>query len=282
MILCAIIPATVFVIFFFIMIRRPQRSTLFPYTTLFRSAVRAAIRTSTERTCSAAGGSARNGETRDRKSTRLNSSHEGNSYAVFGLKKKKAFSSSGCLCPVDDKGDPLKATSYMAVGFYVSKYVNKKSDMVLASIFFFNDTATTEIYTLSLHHALPILLGALPVGRVSRRGAERQGVGGGGERAGLRHAGGQRLPPIEVTDRAGLGEGDQPRIGERRTRRDGRPRGATGRRGCTQRQVDVFGGPGRPGWGRRSGWRAGAGARAEGEDHRREAHSIPEERCECP
>src|SRR5438067_3514799 len=55
------------------MIRRPPRSTLFPYTTLFRS------------------------------------------------------------WPVDAKGEPLKATSYMAVGFYVAKYVNKKSDMDLAA-----------------------------------------------------------------------------------------------------------------------------------------------------
>ena len=34
---------------------------------------------------------------------------------------------------VDAKGEPLKATSYMAVGFYVAKYVNKKSDMDLAA-----------------------------------------------------------------------------------------------------------------------------------------------------
>src|SRR5207249_8966176 len=39
------------------------------------------------------------------------------------------FSRSGWLWPVDAKGEPLKATSYMAVGFYVAKYVNKKSDM---------------------------------------------------------------------------------------------------------------------------------------------------------
>src|SRR5207249_2251555 len=38
-----------------------------------------------------------------------------------------AFSRSGWLWPVDAKGEPLKATSYMAVGFYVAKYVNKKS-----------------------------------------------------------------------------------------------------------------------------------------------------------
>src|SRR2546430_577852 len=75
----------------------------------------------------------------DRKSTRLNSSHSQISYAVFCLKKKAvrytqdAFSRSGWLWPVDAKGEPLKATSYMAVGFYVAKYVNQKSDMDLAA-----------------------------------------------------------------------------------------------------------------------------------------------------
>src|SRR3546814_8188344 len=44
-----------------------------------------------------------------------------------------AFSRSGWLWPVDAKGEPLKATSYMAVGFYVDKSVNKKSDMYLAA-----------------------------------------------------------------------------------------------------------------------------------------------------
>src|SRR5207244_11131326 len=44
-----------------------------------------------------------------------------------------AFSRSGWLWPVDAKGEPPKATSYMAVGFYVAKYVNKKSDMDLAA-----------------------------------------------------------------------------------------------------------------------------------------------------
>src|SRR5262249_52077846 len=44
-----------------------------------------------------------------------------------------AFSRSGWLWPVDAKGEPLKATSYMAVGFYLAKYVNKKSDMDLAA-----------------------------------------------------------------------------------------------------------------------------------------------------
>src|SRR5262249_24689196 len=44
---------------------------------------------------------------------------------------RDGFSRSGWLWPVDAKGEPLKATSYMAVVFYVAKYVNKKSDMDL-------------------------------------------------------------------------------------------------------------------------------------------------------
>src|SRR2546426_994587 len=129
------------------MIRRPPRSTLFPYTTLFRSPRPAAGR----RVFTASRGSdppgqsacygprwhgqgARSGSavpchdhrggisgTGDRKSTRLNSSHLVISYAVFCLKKKKKLSPS-------------------PIFFF----------------FFFNDTATTEIYTLSLHDALPI------------------------------------------------------------------------------------------------------------------------------
>src|SRR5438874_9040697 len=84
--------------FFLLMIRRPPRSTLFPYTTLFRSQGRAADLGA--RVSAAAGGAetvrveerqmaARPGVQRDRKSTRLNSSHVEISYAVFCLKKKK-------------------------------------------------------------------------------------------------------------------------------------------------------------------------------------------------
>src|SRR3712207_7699398 len=79
------------------MIRRPPRSTLFPYTTLFRSAepvvpergpdepVRRADHAAVTHLHHADGAGAR----RDRKSTRLNSSHANISYAVFCLKKKK-------------------------------------------------------------------------------------------------------------------------------------------------------------------------------------------------
>src|SRR5207302_10006068 len=75
-----------FLPFFFLMIRRPPRSTLFPYTTLFRSAksnpaASAPVCPKFRRS--------RITWTLDRKSTRLNSSHVKISYAVFCLKKKK-------------------------------------------------------------------------------------------------------------------------------------------------------------------------------------------------
>src|SRR5258708_40370975 len=77
---------------FFLMIRRPPRSTLFPYTTLFRSnGILSASESSFERGSHYDQASAE-GEPRDRKSTRLNSSHQIISYAVFCLKKKKARS----------------------------------------------------------------------------------------------------------------------------------------------------------------------------------------------
>src|SRR5947199_7967351 len=85
------------------MIRRPPRSTLFPYTTLFRSQQRAVGLVARQAVGQAdqvlqqAGAEARHQHagkdlvslTKDRKSTRLNSSHLGISYAVFCLKKKK-------------------------------------------------------------------------------------------------------------------------------------------------------------------------------------------------
>src|SRR5256885_11928613 len=73
------------------MIRRPPRSTLFPYTTLFRSRFRPVTRGSAYRSPQLAGRPARPASrgARDRKSTRLNSSHLVISYAVFCLKKKK-------------------------------------------------------------------------------------------------------------------------------------------------------------------------------------------------
>src|SRR5262245_66536316 len=78
---------------FFSHLPRPPRSTLFPYTTLFRSdwrpdrgELRDRLRCQDRRVPDAG---ARSRQRRDRKSTRLNSSHLGISYAVFCLKKKK-------------------------------------------------------------------------------------------------------------------------------------------------------------------------------------------------
>src|SRR5256885_16363154 len=91
--------------FFFLMIRRPPRSTLFPYTTLFRSPASAcwgARRPERRRRGGGArtirpGSRGRSRAERDRKSTRLNSSHLVISYAVFCLKKKKKDTESTIL-----------------------------------------------------------------------------------------------------------------------------------------------------------------------------------------
>src|SRR5258708_27833044 len=76
--------------FFFLMIRRPPRSTLFPYTTLFRSlGLVVAIATLVLARPTWATWRVGLAVAADRKSTRLNSSHQIISYAVFCLKKKK-------------------------------------------------------------------------------------------------------------------------------------------------------------------------------------------------
>src|SRR5437899_10262080 len=99
------------VLFFFLMIRRPPRSTLFPYTTLFRSVERlrsrlwsspisdkiASNQGTEEPSCA--------GTCKDRKSTRLNSSHLGISYAVFCLKKKNEKQHMAELEPIPGNDD---------------------------------------------------------------------------------------------------------------------------------------------------------------------------------
>src|SRR6516164_4927080 len=98
-------------------------SLALPYTTLFRS---------------------------DRKSTRLNSSHSSMSYAVFCLKKKNPVLFRGqfilgqlCGVAAHDLLPSLVAVDHLDA-------------LDVHAFFFFNDTAPTEIYTLSLHDALPI------------------------------------------------------------------------------------------------------------------------------
>src|SRR3712207_6955916 len=96
-------------VFFFLMIRRPPRSTLFPYTTLFRSpfiqqrrmpffsstVVRVAVVVARSASAMVLSRVMEGSEKEDRKSTRLNSSHANISYAVFCLKKNKT--NSHCL-----------------------------------------------------------------------------------------------------------------------------------------------------------------------------------------
>src|SRR6185503_12626683 len=84
----------------------------------------------------------------DRKSTRLNSSHGYISYAVFCLKKKK-------------QRFPETVSGGFPGGLRLRRGAPRERSPALRSrrpgaFFFFNDTATTEIYTLSLHDALPI------------------------------------------------------------------------------------------------------------------------------
>src|SRR3954449_7010513 len=115
------------------MIRRPPRSTLFPYTTLFRSAASGPWRCGLGRRPAPW-----RGRWTDRKSTRLNSSHTLISYAVFCL-KKKMYS--------------IILSIRAAIGWEFAKPLRRSSSR---NFFFFNDPATTEIYPLSLHAALPI------------------------------------------------------------------------------------------------------------------------------
>src|SRR2546430_13613814 len=97
--------------FFFLMIRRPPRSTLFPYTTLFRSLSADRLRQSMDaghewrRHCGSRVGAH---SKRDRKSTRLNSSHSQISYAVFCLKKKNNFLKKVLLIATDNSSKLLQ------------------------------------------------------------------------------------------------------------------------------------------------------------------------------
>src|SRR3954463_6967834 len=94
----------------------------------------------------------------DRKSTRLNSSHTIISYAVFCLKKRKKVEASpprnaGAWRTVIGQGRSVPALRYRLL---LPAPLHPAFPSPRPSFFFFNDTATTEIYTLSLHDALPI------------------------------------------------------------------------------------------------------------------------------
>src|ERR1017187_4639980 len=123
------------------MIRRPPRSTLFPYTTLFRSGFGPAMCCAASRTPCRRNRMLR----RDRKSTRLNSSHRCISYAVFCLKKEQQQ---------HERSDPDRSRQQHVGG---REPAQQRARLPLPHDFsFFNKTAPTEIYPFSLQAALPI------------------------------------------------------------------------------------------------------------------------------
>src|SRR2546422_959882 len=147
------------------MIRRPPRSTLFPYTTLFRSRPLKAIRDVMRN----GGGAINAGDDcqvvarahpairpGDRKSTRLNSSHGYISYAVFCLKKKKKNQQRVLRVKTQPHVVLMRLVHTWRAAFLSDLCGFMLRNAYLFLFFFFNDTATTEIYTLSLHDALPI------------------------------------------------------------------------------------------------------------------------------
>src|SRR5258708_21476578 len=99
--------------FFFLMIRRPPRSTLFPYTTLFRSHRAARSGAHAPPPPRRALHRFRRGGGGDRKSTRLNSSHQIISYAVFCLKKKIYWQRIEPIISTSQRSAPLLPLSPM-------------------------------------------------------------------------------------------------------------------------------------------------------------------------
>src|SRR6266480_4443702 len=118
--------------FFFLMIRRPPRSTLFPYTTLFRSRH---LRTSHR--SSLFDQHAPSSVTRSEEHTSELQSHV-NLVCRLLLEKKKKSKRSSNRASIPPRSPSIP------------------SPVRFETFFFFNDTATTEIYTLSLHDALPV------------------------------------------------------------------------------------------------------------------------------
>src|SRR6266571_3990933 len=141
-------------LFFFLMIRRPPRSTLFPYTTLFRSRrVRPTTVAGRERT------PPRRPRPRSEEHTSELQSHV-NLVCRLLLEKKK--SNTFRLEKLQKLEDEL---SKAIARVNACEFRQTPDDFICAGCpalngvcagFFFNDTATTEIYTLSLHDALPI------------------------------------------------------------------------------------------------------------------------------
>src|SRR5215204_965071 len=145
---------SIFAFIFFLMIRRPPRSTLFPYTTLFRSCRPSRGRTrpsATPRVCLSA---------RSEEHTSELQSHSDLVCRLLLEKKKKKRERVGEYTKKTNKNNEhvIKTTFPLYIFYlgYIYFYLYDISSFCFFIFFFFNDTATTEIYTLSLHDALPI------------------------------------------------------------------------------------------------------------------------------
>src|ERR1022692_1931798 len=139
------------------MIRRPPRSTLFPYTTLFRSYT--PMEDNNWGTGIRVQGEPDPHIRSEEHTSELQSPCI--SYAVFCLKKKKNTAIDFLLIGCAGRADPLdmacKVTPDRPALAPLAGHLGP-AFMLLVVSFFFNDTATTEIYTLSLHDALPICI----------------------------------------------------------------------------------------------------------------------------
>src|SRR5580698_10256430 len=130
------------------MIRRPPRSTLFPYTTLFRSPVTPGIL--------ARGPWALDhveGRWRSEEHTSELQSHV-NLVCRLLLEKKNGLGRQAISPAPDDAPDAAALT--VATRIVLRHFLMPDDAIIKIRLFFFNDTATTEIYTVSLHDALPI------------------------------------------------------------------------------------------------------------------------------
>src|SRR5450830_970741 len=133
--------------FFFLMIRRPPRSTLFPYTTLFRSGG--------QRTVAFDQSVQRVAVQRELLISR-SEEHTSELQSRFDLVcrlllEKKKLHAGERVHRIRAAADDRAATPHACRAFGAGRKLRRRY-----RVFFFNDTATTEIYTLSLHDALPI------------------------------------------------------------------------------------------------------------------------------
>src|SRR6516162_1337426 len=134
------------------MIRRPPRSTLFPYTTLFRS-----IAQKGDLSPSSPGVACKVPPPRSEEHTsELQSPCNLVCRLLLEKKKKSADAATGVTEEIDNTlRDPRDLLSYQQL--LISRQLLFQTPHLASTFsFFFNDTATTEIYTLSLHDALPI------------------------------------------------------------------------------------------------------------------------------